>query len=127
VCAPLALSKELADDLARRGNHRDGQIERGQLETQSLKINGAEMFVAGQQNKAAERGGFGKDMRIIDLRGRQQSRLEQAIGNLCNIGIAQREGADQFKSPSPMMAEKFAGGVAFFSSFGVIRKPCQFL
>ena len=88
-------SEELANDLPRCGDDRSPDFERGQLEGKALKIDGTQIFVAGQKYGTSKGSSFGEDLRVVDLGRREQSRLKQTFGDFPDIGIAERDRIDR--------------------------------
>ena len=63
----IALAEEFPNNLPRCGDKRYRNFQSLKFKRQSLEINAAEMFIAGQQYRAAERCGLGKNQSVVDL------------------------------------------------------------
>src|SRR2546425_123158 len=59
------LMEEFPHNLAGSGDERDYDIERLQFEGEQFEIHAAQMFVAGQEHRAAQQSGFGEDKLVM--------------------------------------------------------------
>ena len=118
--------KELADDFGGRGHDRHGDIESLEFNAQSFVVDPAQVFVAGQQDGAAQQGRFRRDEGIMDFRFGQEARFAQPMGDAFGDAMTDGHEIDELESSHPVLLEKADGRGAFLRGIAQIGGVGQF-